>query len=72
MIMLNQLHSFYFLTRSTMIENLKIIKAHLENELVNNQATKTNKKNVSTPKQNNIKPKNKTKNVPNLEPGLVI
>lgn len=54
-----------------MIENLKIIKAHLENEQVCSQAAKNIKKNVSIPKQNNVKQKTKTKNVTNLETGLV-
>ncbi|XP_025425853.1 enhancer of mRNA-decapping protein 3 isoform X2 [Sipha flava] len=45
-----------------MIENLKIIKAHLENEqTVINQGTKNIKKNVSVSKQNNSKQKNKAK-----------
>jgi len=54
-----------------MIENLKIIKAQLENEQVvlSSPVTKNNKKNVPIPKQNNIKQKNKAKNVPNSEPG---
>lgn len=55
-----------------MIENLKIIKTQLENEQVSNQAAKSTKKNVSVPKQNNIKQKNKTKNVTNVESGLII
>lgn len=58
--------------RASMIEDLKIIKAHLENEQVSNQATKNTKKNVSIPKQNNIKQKNKAKNITNLESGLII
>lgn len=58
------------LTRASMIEDLKIIKAQLENEqLVNNQVAKNNKKNVSVSKQNNVKQKNKTKSVPNSESG---
>jgi hypothetical protein len=53
-----------------MIENLKIIKAHLENEqTVINQGTKNIKKNVSVSKQNNSKQKNKAK-VSNSESGL--
>lgn len=55
-----------------MIESLKIIKTQLENEQVNNQAAKNTKKNVSVTKQNNIKQKNKAKNVTNVESGLVI
>lgn len=51
-----------------MIEKLKIIKGQVENEqVVNNQVTKNNKKNVSVPKPNNIKQKNKVKNIPNPE-----
>lgn len=54
-----------------MIENLKIIKAHLENEqVVSNQVTKNTKKNVSVSKQNNTKQKNKAKAVSVSEPGL--
>lgn len=53
-----------------MIENLKIIKAQLENEqIVSSQISKTTKNNVSAPKQNNIKQKNKVKSVSNFEPG---
>lgn len=49
-----------------MIEDLKIIKAQLENEqAVNYQVTKNNKKNVSASKQ-----KNKAKSVSNSESGL--
>lgn len=51
-----------------MIEDLKIIKAQLENEQAgNSQVTKTNKKNVSVSKQ-----KNKAKSVSNSESGLYI
>lgn len=51
-----------------MIENLKIIKVQVENEQVlNNQGTKNSKKNVSVPKQNNVKQKNKAKTVSNPE-----
>lgn len=57
-----------------MIDNLKIIKVQLENEqLVNSQIAKNIKNNVSAvPKQNiqnNIKQKNKAKNVTNSESG---
>lgn len=53
-----------------MIENLKIIKAQLENEqIVNSQIPKNTKNNISTSKQNNIKQKNKVKNVSNFESG---
>jgi len=53
-----------------MIENLKIIKAQLENEPVinNSPVTKNNKKSVSVPKTNN-KQKNKAKNTSISEPG---
>lgn len=60
-----------FYSRASMIENLKIIKAHLENEqTVTNQVTKNVKKNVSASKQINSKQKNKTKVVSNSESGL--
>lgn len=53
-----------------MINNLKIIKAQLENEQVaGNQTPKTNKKNVQASKQNNGKQKNKTRNVSTSETG---
>lgn len=56
-----------------MIENLKIIKAKLENEQnVSNQVTKNIKKNGSVSKQNNSKQKNKAKAVSNSELGLCI
>lgn len=69
---LNQWTCNYYicLTRASMIEDLKIIKAQLENEqLVNNQVSKNNKKNVSVSKQNNVKQKNKTKSILNSEAG---
>jgi hypothetical protein len=57
-----------------MIENLKIIKAQLENEPVvnNSQVSKNNKKSVSVPKTNNVKQKNKAKNASISEPGWYI
>lgn len=57
-----------------MIENLKIIKAQLENEPVinNSQVAKNIKKSVPVPKPNNVKQKNKAKNAPNSEPGWYI
>jgi len=58
-----------------MIENLKIIKAQLENEPIINssQVTKNIKKNnVPVPKPNNVKQKNKAKSAPNSEPGWYI
>jgi len=57
-----------------MIENLKIIKAQLENEPVinNSQVSKNIKKNAPVPKPNIIKQKNKAKNVSNSEPGWYI
>lgn len=57
-----------------MIENLKIIKAQLENEPVinNSQVAKNIKKSVPVPKPNNVKQKNKTKIASNSEPGWYI
>lgn len=57
-----------------MIENLKIIKAQLEIEPVNNnsQVAKNIKKSVPVPKPNNVKQKNKAKNASNSEPGWYI
>jgi len=54
-----------------MIENLKIIKAQLENEPVinNSQVAKNIKKSVPVPKPNNVKQKNKTKIASNSESG---
>ncbi|KAL4091949.1 hypothetical protein QTP88_026548 [Uroleucon formosanum] len=56
--------------KASMIENLKIIKAQLEIEPVNNnsQVAKNIKKSVPVPKPNNVKQKNKAKNASNSEP----
>lgn len=59
-----------FLIRASMIENLKIIKSQLENEqVVDIQTAKINKKNVPVSKHNNIKQKNKSKTNSNSESG---